>query len=160
MAGDGMAEAPKGNAQVEEARIAGVKARRRRFHDALVSLEKALATAAGHPDVWRETVISALSNFDEVLAAHIKQTEAPQGFFNEILGVAPRLAPSVRRLREEHEQMTDSVSDLLAWCQKEDEDIEGLRERALDVLKVAVEHRQRGSDLLYEAYEVDISAGD
>lgn len=145
---------------VQDAKIADARRRRRAFHDSLVGLEKALATAAGHPKVWRETVIEALNEFDETLAAHIEQTESPRGFFHEILDLAPRLAPSVRRLRDEHDEMVGGITELLAWCKKEDEDIEGLRERALAVLRTAVEHRQRGSDLLYEAYEVDVSAGD
>jgi hypothetical protein len=149
-----------GATNAEKSALSDVRRRRRAFHSALVDLEKALAAAAGRPAEWRQEVKSALVEFDDTLADHVEETEKPGGFFDDILVTAPRLGPSVRRLRDEHTRMRAEVSDLLAWCDKDEQEIEELRERALDLLRNAVQHRQRGSDLLYEAYEVDVSAGD
>ena len=41
-----------------------------------------------------------------------------------------------------------------------EDDIDDLRERATELLGHIVRHRQRGADLIYEAYETDIGGGD
>ena len=39
-------------------------------------------------------------------------------------------------------------------------DVDDLRERATGLLGHLVRHRQRGADLIYEAYQTDIGGGD
>ena len=40
------------------------------------------------------------------------------------------------------------------------EQVKDVREEALGLLQAIARHRQRGADLIYEAYSVDIEAGD
>ena len=39
-------------------------------------------------------------------------------------------------------------------------DVDAVRDEALDLMRALLAHRHRGAELLYEAYQVDISAGD
>ncbi|MDP9023500.1 MAG: hypothetical protein M3N57_12550 [Actinomycetota bacterium] len=140
-----------------------VRHRRRQLHAALVQLEQALAATAGRPEPWRDLVATALTRLRATLDDHTDQTEAPGGLFDQILTEAPRLEPSVARLRQDHRKLAASTDALLAQCRgaiPDSDEVERLRRDALELLGQAARHRQRGSDLLWEAYEVDLSAAD
>jgi hypothetical protein len=140
-----------------------VRDKRRKLRHAVADLEEALATAAGRPGPWSDRVAAALAAFQEALERHVALTERGDGLYTQILDHAPRLSAKVDRLRREHDEMAAEAAELLARCRGDelDEDaIEAMRRDALDLLGIAVRHRQVGADLLYEAYEVDIAAAD
>lgn len=137
--------------------------RRRRLRSALDQVEHALAGAAGAPEDWQRQVTDALERLRTTWNDHIAMTESEHGFFRQILDDAPRLFASVNRLRAEHDELTTITEKLLARCQEsalDEDEIEVLRGEALDLLGRAARHRQHGSDLIYEAYQVDVSVGD
>ncbi len=137
-----------------------VRAGRRRLRHALVEVEQALA----HPGVrgeeaWYERVTRALDRFASALSDHVASNEDTDGLFADVLDRAPRLVSRIERLRVEHDEMASRAERLRERCRARDE-VEDIRRDALDLLRVSVRHRQRGADLLYEAYEQDIAAGD
>lgn len=142
--------------------LAAVRQRRMRLRDALRELEDAIsAPARSHR--WADDAASALDSFLEALDEHIAGTERPDGLFDAVGEQAPRLTSHVARLRAEHDEMRVLAQDLRGHARagaSDAADVERIRSGCLVLLRVAVRHRQRGSDLLYEAYEVDIAGGD
>ena len=88
-------------------------------------------------------------------------TEKPDGLYDEILKHAPRLENNVRRLREEHPEIVPAD-------RRDDRPPGAGRDRRRDVaprkprddlqrfMGSVMRPRQRGADLVWEAYNVDI----
>ena len=128
-------------------------------------LERALAVPVGGPD-WLGRVRPALEELTEDFDEHIEVTEGPGGLHQAIMDGDLRLANAVIRLAEEHALIRSEIAALATAAQTWDvgEDQTGvdadrarlLRERANALLGQLVRHRQRGADLIYDAYETDI----
>jgi hypothetical protein len=117
-------------------------------------LEASLSSAVARP-AFAGDVHRAMQELRACLGAHVANAEGDEGLFSEVLAVAPRLAHQIDVLRKEHEE----IDVALAHVQRID-DPTTLREEGTAVLARVVRHRQRGADLLYEAYEVDVGAMD
>jgi len=138
--------------------------RRQRFgvRAALDALELALAApAAGRAKEWLTTVTERAGALAGAFAEHVRVTEAPGGLFDDVVAHAPRLANQVARLRRDHVEITEALPRIAgAAAEPSDGAVEAAREAALAVMGAVVRHRSVGSSLLYEAYFVDIDAGD
>jgi hypothetical protein len=142
--------------------LSEVRQRRTRLRDAVRALEDGLASPA-QAERWPGDVAAALEEFLAALEQHIEGTEDGEGLFADVLEQSPRLASRIERLRQEHDEMRILAEDLLGHVRdgvRDEADVQRIRDGGLVLLRMAVRHRQRGSDLLYEAYEVDIAAGD
>jgi hypothetical protein len=136
--------------------------RRRTLHEALVALEFAISSpAAGRIHEWTSRVTKEVTAIRDAWDQHIDATEKPGGLYEEIVGMSPRLAGTVQRLRDEHPDITHAVGQMLARL--EQVEIGGLPwplEDARDDLQrfigKVIRHRQKGADLVWEAYNVDI----
>ncbi len=138
-----------------------VRIRRESLHEALVGLEDALSTPIGDGGQWRLRVAMAVDHAANRISEHVTSTEADDGFLNQIINDAPRLACKTSRLRDDHEVLQKAVHELgTALAETSDADIgeQGIpiRNQAMDFLGQLATHRQRGADLIYEAYQVDI----
>jgi hypothetical protein len=69
-----------------------------------------------------------------------------------------RLANAVDALTDEHGQIAEEIAALVADSQAPvtAQDMDELREGATKLLGHLVRHRQRGADLIYEAYATDV----
>jgi hypothetical protein len=149
----------------DEDSIEAVRERRAGFRTAMANLERAVAAPTpGRVDAWVVGVRDALDALRDVVDRHISETEAPGGFLDEIVDAEPRLANPAERLREEHGEMVDAISAASARLRSRpsfatDEWAESMRDRMLALLGLLARHRQRGADLVYEAYDVDIGGG-
>jgi hypothetical protein len=127
---------------------------------ALGDVEQALsAPAPRREDLWRKELGVALDELGDALESHIASTEADDGLLAEIMREAPRLARRIERVRAEHERLRADLGASRAAADAGD-DVEDIRVRVTGVLADLVRHRQLGSDLVYDAYNVDIEAGD
>jgi hypothetical protein len=119
-------------------------------------LETSVARASGQED-WNEVVREALTNLDSALLQHVNEIEASDGLFSEVVEMAPQLSSHVERLRQEHD-------DLIAVCRtaldmaSRGVSAEEIRRKVLVVLGRLTIHRQRGAELLFDAYDVDLAA--
>src|SRR6266508_569044 len=122
------------------------------------ALEQALAAPApGRRDAWAQRVHVALVELSADVREHIDITERPDGLYRALLMAAPRLSNAVTRLTREHGQVTELVDDLLAFLNgPEAGEVDRVRDLGTALLGKLVRHRQRGSDLVWEAYAVDI----
>ncbi|HVM20473.1 MAG TPA: hemerythrin domain-containing protein [Egibacteraceae bacterium] len=138
--------------------IEGVKTRRAGLHHILVDLETAIsAAAAGREDPWADQVRVALARLSDAFTEHVEQTEGPDGLFDQVRRRAPRLDAHCRRLTDEHRQIATRLAGAAAAL---DDDTASAREAVLKLLALMSRHRQRGADLVYEAYEVDLGGSD
>ncbi len=135
-----------------------VRARREELRVALVDLEDALSRPAGDHENWVATVQAAVETMLATLRTHVEETEAEGGLLPQLEEDAPWLEGRVDQLRSEHGDLLERAEQLLASCR--DGEVEDLREEALTLLQAVSRHRHRGTDLLYDAYMVDISAAD
>ena len=136
--------------------------RRKTLHDTIVHLEEAISSpAAGRIDGWTAAVLKEVVEVREAFDQHIVVTEREEGLYDEILERAPRLAGNVRRLREEHPDISEHIGRTVARLEQEqvgDEawSLEAARDDLQRLIGQISRHRQRGADLVWEAYNVDI----
>jgi hypothetical protein len=143
-----------------------VRIRRAGLKAALSGLELALAAPFANRADWVTHVRDALGVVHEVWTRHIVETEAPGGFLDDLVNEAPRLSTPSSRLRREHSDILDTIvraEERLATPADEDDGYvvwaEELRVELTALLAALARHRQRGADLVYEAYAVDLGGG-
>jgi hypothetical protein len=79
--------------------------------------------------------------------------------YDDIRATAPRLSHGVEMQESEHAELLAEVHRLLDERDeglRDPEDVTAHREAVTRLLDLLARHRQRGSDLVYEAYAVDI----
>jgi hypothetical protein len=146
--------------------IEGVRSRRAGLRSAIGELERALAAPAPHRvDEWRDGVSEALHAMHEVWTRHIVETEAPGAFLDELVDEAPRLSTPAARLRREHNDILGVITrseKMLGQVLLDDDHevyVDALRADLTEMLCALAHHRQRGADLIFAAYDVDIGGG-
>jgi hypothetical protein len=142
--------------------LSEARLRRRTLHEALVQLEMAISSpAAGRVPDWTGQVRKDLTSMKAAFEQHVEVTEKPEGLYDEIMTKAPRLVNNVDRLHEEHPTITERISETLAKVESGDIEqdawqVDNARDELQRLIGLVVRHRQRGADLVWEAYNVDI----
>ncbi|MDH4117256.1 MAG: hypothetical protein OEX04_08150 [Acidimicrobiia bacterium] len=133
--------------------LESVRRRRDAMREAMDRLEWAIARPAASSD-WAGMVGHALVDLRTAHAAHVEEVEGPDGLLTDLVREAPRLSGPIDVLRHDHDLIDGSIGELLAssFATHPDE----TRERITQILGRLVRHRQKGSDLLWEAYGTDI----
>ncbi|MFC7550225.1 hypothetical protein [Plantactinospora sp. GCM10030261] len=119
------------------------------------NVERALAAPAGHP-MWRQRVSVRLAGLGRAFGEHMVVTEGPDGLYAELLDHAPRLARAVHVLIREHAAVLASVAALRQRVDHPQTTVDEIRTWGGDLLRELSRHRQRGADLVYQAYQIDI----
>ena len=136
--------------------------RRQTLHDAIVQLEMAISSpAAGRAPDWATQVTKAVVGVRDAFEQHVIVTEKPGGLYEEIIQRAPRLAGTVKRLQDEHPTITESVTALVERLDAGEVESDAwppdnARNDLQRLIGAVVRHRQKGADLVWEAYNVDI----
>ncbi|MEX2279317.1 MAG: hypothetical protein WEA76_04425 [Acidimicrobiia bacterium] len=141
----------------ETGRLASIRDRRDALRVAMHSLETTVAGPASAMG-WREAVAAALAAIREALEAHISLVERPSGLLEEILEIAPRLAYATEEIEAEHIDILRLLSRAADLVDQGGQSRD-IRRSAMSLLAALAIHRQRGSDLIYEAYSVDLGTG-
>lgn len=143
--------------------VASASEKRRTLRDAMKDLEAVTSSPSAAED-WLARVGARLDAFLGALHAHIDDVEGPQGLLAQIVDEAPRLSAECDTFRTDHVAMVAATEAVKTAVENADQgasdDIADIRDRVQTILHDLVEHRQRGSDLVYDAYNVDIAAGD
>jgi hypothetical protein len=132
---------------------------RAELRESIGALEDALAApAAGDRARWAQRVHVAAVELAGDFREHVEITEAPDGLYREILRTSPRLSGAVTTLTHEHALIRGQVDSLLARVASSEVvgDVDRVRDLGTALMGRLVRHRQRGSDLVFEAYEFDI----
>jgi hypothetical protein len=149
--------------QIRDAEFVQLRRRRAELRETMGALERALSAAASERAViWGERVHTALVELAEDFVDHVEVTEGPDGLHQSILAGDLRLANAVDALTQEHLVITEEIRLLVADTEPPvtAADAADVRDRANRLLGWLVRHRQRGADLIYEAYDTDIGGGD
>jgi hypothetical protein len=143
--------------------LLAVRERRQSLRSAMGAFEGALAgPALGRIPEWTAGLVTALQQLDTRVTEHIAATEGPTGFHGELVAASPRLVHSVSLLVAEHHRICELLDQLRRATNhaRTDGQVGGIREQGTQTLALLAKHRQRGADLIYEAYERDLGAGD
>jgi hypothetical protein len=137
------------------------RGKRQGLRAALVELEDAVS-AAGEPEVWSGRVGLALVKVRRALDGHVEATESPDGLLADAVHQEPRLAHHADVLRREHVELYRGIDEatqrLGRVAGRGEATVE--QERLLALLAQFTRHRHRGAQLVYDAYNTDISVGD
>jgi len=140
-----------------------IQIRRDDFYEAILEFEQALAAPSGdHPSAWATSLREPVDHLRSVLEEHVSGTEGEGGLFPEIREHAPRLINAMDRLQAEHDPLRDAAATLAASLAAvtSDADVDGVRDAGVELIRRLLVHRHRGAELVYDAYWVDLSAGD
>jgi len=136
-----------------------VRAHRAELAESMAALDAALLAPAGlGGERWRERVEAALAELRHDFTDHVNLTEAEGGLYADIKDKAPRLSGQVQVLLDEHDRIAetcDALFDRVSHANP-DSDVDALREDLTALMTTISRHRQHGSDLVYEAYVVDL----
>lgn len=136
--------------------------RRKTLHDALVHLEVAISSPAkGRIPDWSALVLKEMTSVRDAFDQHVLVTEKPEGLYEEILGRAPRLENNIRRLKDEHPDITEAIATMVARLEQVkiggiEWPLDDARDDMQRFIGRVIRHRQKGADLVWEAYNVDI----
>lgn len=136
---------------------------RAELRESMSALENALAAPATSDHArWAERVHVAAVELAGDFREHVDTAEGPDGLYREILDTSPRLSQAVAALTREHQLIRREVDGLVdrAAASRDGEAVERARVLGTALLGRLVRHRQRGSDLVYEAYQYDIGGED
>jgi predicted NBD/HSP70 family sugar kinase len=139
--------------EADEGPLGAARQRRIELKQAMSATEIAAAAAAGDP-TWRGDLRAALDDLRRSWDHHVEEVEGPDGLLPELVGKAPRLAPKVARLDDEHSELRTRIDETIGHLDAGE--VADLRAEVLDVLVAIARHRQLGADLVYDAYHVDI----
>ena len=121
--------------------------------------DAASAALTSRPREWCAGLSPHIDDLRQAWASHVSGTEGPGGLWEQIRTDAPRLNGALNRLGREHEQLTSEIEALrqvLADTHDDEALLVKARDRVTTLLVQLTRHRQRGADLIFEAYEHDI----
>ena len=143
--------------------LEAAKRRRATLHDTIVHLEESISSpAAGRIPEWTQQVLKEMTGVRDAWEQHVIVTEKPGGLYEEITDRSPRLVGNIQRLQGEHPSIGDGVEAMVTRLEstKITEDgawtVDAARDDLQRFIGLVVKHRQRGADLVWEAYNVDI----
>ena len=139
--------------------LESLRRHRAELRESMSALEQALAAPAmDRKGAWAERVHVALVELSADFREHIAITEGPDGLYPGVLASAPHMSSAVTGLTREHVRIK-AMSDQLLTLFSEPattEDVDGARDLGITLLAKLSRHRQRGADLVYDAYQTDI----
>ena len=135
------------------------------LHRALIEAEDAIAAAApGRFAEWTEEVLKALVHVHTAFHSHVEIAEGDEGVYEEVLEREPRLRDAVNKMKAEHPVILAMIHEpynrLRLRAADEFIPAEEIREGVMKVLGRITRHRQKGADLVWEAYYVDLGGLD
>jgi hypothetical protein len=142
--------------------IETLRVRRAELYECMTALEQALAAPpARGAAAWVERVHVAVVELTGDLREHISLTEGSDGLYRAVLTTAPRLSSTVDMLIRDHAHLRELADDLMdrlpgSGAAADVEDVDDVRDAGLALLNRLSRHRQRGADLIWEAYQTDI----
>jgi hypothetical protein len=137
------------------------RADRARSLDALQDVERRAGTPTpGREDAWLDDLRT--SAFELEVALTVERSDGNE-LFDDIERAEPRLHNRILQLRNQYRHLADAVHDvrvILEESESQGLDVADVR-RTLDQLATELRYlRAREADLVYEAYTVDLGAGD
>jgi hypothetical protein len=140
------------------AHLAQVRRHRSELRESVAAVDLALEAPIAKGGMWRERVRAALAELAHDFDDHVALTESAGGIYDRARRSAPRLSARVDRLLAEHRDLREAIHGYLAVLEHAGTvaDLPLFREELTVLMGRLVRHRQKGGDLVYEAYDVDL----
>jgi phage shock protein A len=140
--------------------VEAARRQREALRKAMIELETAVASASRAPS-WIEGLENRLERLQTALNDHISEVESTEGLITQVLENAPRLSNHVEILHADHRRLVLQARQALELLhsfggEPDTDGVAALRDAVLELLGQLSRHRQRGVDLVYDAYDVDI----
>lgn len=137
--------------------FAGVARQRSQLSQAMHQVELAAAAPAARKS-WVVDLQHGLRQLEIAFNHHIVEVQSPHGLLDQIVEQAPRLQRTVAVTRDDHATIAGSIGSVLDMVSGDDASIERdeIRDAVMVVLMALSRHRQKGADLIYDAYDIDI----
>ena len=137
--------------------LAGVKRQRSQLGQAMQQVEVAAAAPAAK-ESWIPDLTNSLRQLDIAFSQHMIDVQAPLGLLDRIVDQAPRLQRSVEASKDEHAEVARLIREALELATADDaaDGVDAIRDATMEALLALARHRQKGADLIYDAYDVDI----
>ena len=153
----------RANLSIDRSR--GAREDRTRMQLAVRDLEQALATASfDREDVWTQRLIDALGTLQTALRETRASADSEGSMLGGLVHEFPRLQGRAGRLRKDYDVLQKQVEkiclDLLVDAPASPRDVEQTRERLAQLLAILRHIQAIETELLFEAYQVDIGVGD
>jgi hypothetical protein len=147
----------------DSAALDEARSRRLALGDAADLIEDLIARPGSDPQ-WTMRVADALQGLRHAFDSHVSEVEHDEGLLPQLRHDSARLCNAIDRMYAEHITIgaeLDDAATLIVDCGGDcgTAMVEAIREAVVDVLRSVSRHRQRGADLVYEAYHVDIGGG-
>jgi hypothetical protein len=141
------------------------RADRERSLDALHALELLAGSAApGREQEWLTGVREALTSLQDALGIQEDNTAPEDSLLSEVAREAPRLLRRVDELRRRYRAIFDDLTDISreldATATADTIDVTDIRQSLERLAGELRYQRARETDLVYEAYAVDLGEGD
>jgi len=139
--------------------VTALRRHRAELLDSMHAVEQALAApAVGDVTLWAQRVSVALIELEADFREHVQLTEGADGLYSSLLEVAPRLSNVVRTLTADHGRIRIALGQQVATSGGPVvlADVARIRRAGTTLLARMSRHRQRGADLVFDAYQTDI----
>jgi hypothetical protein len=133
-----------------------VRAHRAELRESVAAVDHALVELDGRDD-WLQRLHTALVELAHDFADHVDLTEQPGGLYDTVRARANRLAPAVEQLTDDHVHLREEIADVIGRLEgTTDHEPHLVRDELSGLVERLVRHRQRGGELVYEAFAVDL----
>jgi ATP phosphoribosyltransferase regulatory subunit HisZ len=132
---------------------------------AIEDLEEALATASfDREGFWAQRLIDSLGSLQTALRETRESAQSEGSMLGQLVREFPRLQGRADRLRKDYDALQKQVEkiclDLLVDSPASPQDVEQTREQLAKLLAKLRYVQAIETELLFEAYQVDIGVGD
>lgn len=155
----------RANQSTRDQAIDSSRLTRERMLKAMRVLESALSKAAPRREsAWRTAVVTALGALERTMQEQAGELCSDEGLLADLLVESPRLDNRIEALRREHADLVHEIGSLREEFLSSDEDhlpnIADMRQSLARLLTALRDFQARETDMIYEAIQVDIGAGD
>ena len=135
----------------------GIARQRSQLGQAMIHVELAAAAPTGK-ESWLADLRESARTLEAAFNHHVEEVETPTGLLDRIVDQAPRLQRASDLTREDHVTISRLIDTVLEMTDDNgaSTDPEDIREAVVAALLALTKHRQRGADLIYDAYDIDI----
>lgn len=134
-----------------------VRAHRAELRESVAAVDDALVDLHERDD-WIQRLHTALVELAHDFADHVDLTERPGGLYDTVRASESRLTAAVDRLTDDHVSLRSEIARVIGSLERSSADHEPhvVRDELSGLVQRLVRHRQRGGELVYEAFAVDL----
>ncbi len=136
---------------------------RARSLESLHAVEKhAGAPGPARPNEWRDDLLAVLEDLATSLHDQYERSSSDDGLLSRVVEEAPHLQSSVDELRKRQTSLIEEIDDLRRSLADliRTPDVDVVRSRVADMTAEIRELRAWETDIVYDAYAVDLGTGD